>query len=380
MKTHARSISVGLSYMYEPEFNRAVLPLLESGDVEALEWSFDTVADHQLLPDWQQSLLSVYADAGRLYGHGVYYSLLDARWDERQTQWLIRFAAIQNAFPFRHVSEHFGFMSSSHAHRGCPLPVPLMEETLLTGQQRLAALRQVAHSPVGVENLALAFNRQDVLRHGDFLLQLVAPVGGFIVLDLHNIYCQSHNFGLDMRSLILSYPLDRVREIHLSGGSWAPGGHGGNHEIRRDTHGDSIPEEVLAHLPFAILRCPNLDVVFVERLGDTLRQQSDEAAFREEFRRVKGLVRQTAVDHTVPPWPFGGVEALSQPAASQLALVRQQQDILKILSAAPSAEDAKCRLLQNEGLVAWQIGEWDLSMIDTAMQLGRKWGIESENT
>ena len=41
--------------MYEPAFNRAILPLLESGDVDALEWSFDTVADHATLPVPRQS-------------------------------------------------------------------------------------------------------------------------------------------------------------------------------------------------------------------------------------------------------------------------------------------------------------------------------------
>jgi len=36
--------------MYEQAFNRAVMPLLEAGAVDALEWSFDTVSDPGLLP------------------------------------------------------------------------------------------------------------------------------------------------------------------------------------------------------------------------------------------------------------------------------------------------------------------------------------------
>lgn len=66
--------------MYEPEFNRSILPLLEAGDVDVLEWSFDTVTDHKQMPAAIQSLLSAYSDAGLLYGHGVYYSLLAAGW------------------------------------------------------------------------------------------------------------------------------------------------------------------------------------------------------------------------------------------------------------------------------------------------------------
>src|SRR6476660_5259073 len=140
----SRPVSVGVSYMYEPAFNRAILPLLESGDIDALEWSFDTAADHRSLPDWMKSLLGAYSDEDRLYAHGVYYSLLGGRWGPRHTKWLGNWRALQDAYSFRHISEHFGFMTSRHAHQGCPLPVPLHDASVQLGRQRLHALQAVS--------------------------------------------------------------------------------------------------------------------------------------------------------------------------------------------------------------------------------------------
>jgi uncharacterized protein (UPF0276 family) len=372
-----RNVSVGISYMYEPVFNRAIVPLLESGDVDALEWSFDTVSDHDKLPGWTRSLLRAFSDEDRLYGHGVYYSLLTGTWGPRQELWLDRLRRLQHDYSFRHISEHFGFMTSRHAHKGAPLPVPMSEASLSLGRSRLAALCTVSKGPVGVENLALAFTEKDVLSQGTFLRELVEPVGGFIVLDLHNLYCQSANFGIDLHALILSYPLERVREVHLSGGSWADSDHRAG-PVRRDTHDDVIPEMLLSLLPFVIARCPNLDVIFIERLGDTFPARESEALFRAQFLSIKTIVAE-AGQHAVSGWPFPPHMPAGN-ALSDAALFGEQQDILGILATAASAPEAKASLMRHPTLGGsnWRPEQWDLAMLDTAMQIGRKWGIDRE--
>jgi uncharacterized protein (UPF0276 family) len=362
--------------MYEPEFNRAILPLLESGDIDALEWSFDTVLDHTSLPDWIRALLAAYSAEDRLYAHGVYYSLLGGRWGRRHTNWLANWRTLQHTYSFRHISEHFGFMTSRHAHHGCPLPVPMNDASIQLGHQRLRALKDASQCPVGVENLALAFSPAQVVSHGDFLRQLVEPVGGFIVLDLHNVYCQAINFGMDMHTLIMSYPLERVREIHLSGGSWAPSNYQ-DHPVRRDTHDDAVPAAILDVLPFAIQHCPHLDVVFIERLGDTFHSLQDEAQFRQEFLHVKDIVRK-ATDKEVAEWPFAAAASSSKEAPDNAQLHKEQQEILSVLAAATSAEDAMQQLSGNAMLADWHVDQWQLPMLDTALRLGQKWGIEPE--
>lgn len=161
--------------------------------------------------------------------------------------------------------------------------------------------------PVGLENLAFAFGRQDVADQGRFLDRLLEPVNGFVLLDLHNLYCQSCNFGIPIAELLDLYPLSRVRELHISGGSWSSvtgtdpanedhrqGRAGGSaptgNRVRRDTHDGPVPEEVFAAVPQALARCPAVTAVIFERLGGTLHSPADEAALRDDYRRLCQVV------------------------------------------------------------------------------------------
>lgn len=285
---------VGLSLMLEEDFLRASLPLFAAGEVDVLEWSFDVGWSLPHLPNWADELLAHYSGEGRLLGHGVTFSALSGQWTPRQDAWLQRLQVELHERRYIHVSEHFGFMTAGDFHRSAPLPVPLTESSLRLGQHRLQMLRDQGIEHVGLENLAFAFSRQDVADQGRFLAELLQPVDGFLLLDLHNLYCQSCNFGVTIEALLNGYPLDRVRELHVSGGSWSQGR--GGDRVRRDTHDGPVPEEVFAAVPPALERCPNLQAVIFERLGDTITSAADEQQFRNDFRRLQDIVRSANYD------------------------------------------------------------------------------------
>ena len=256
---------LGVAAMLEPDFWTAAFPLLESGAVDVLEWSFDTAPNG--VPEWLGATLDQFADAGALLAHGVSFSPLSGGWHDRQVAWLELWRREAAARPYRWVSEHFGFMTAGETLQGSPFPVPMDARSLRVGRDRLVALAEHCTCPVGLENLAFAFGTDDVARQGEFLDALLDPVDGFLVLDLHNLYCQAVNFDRAPDELMMSYPLQRVRELHVSGGSWSE--HRGR-RIRRDTHDDGVPEEVLAMLATALRQCPSVEVVILERLGGTL--------------------------------------------------------------------------------------------------------------
>jgi uncharacterized protein (UPF0276 family) len=277
----------GLSLMPQTEFLEAAMPLIEAGDVEAVEWSFDTGWKNGV-SDWLSELIDAYSAADRLTGHGVHFSLLSADWTPRQQGWLDRFSEEVHRRNYLHHTEHFGFMTAGDFHRSAPLPVPLTENTLRLGRERFAQLATISPCPMGIENLALALKVEDALEHHQFLEKIVTPSGGFLLLDLHNVYCQLCNFDLAPSDLLDNYPFHLVREIHVSGGSWEPAPHS-TRPIRRDTHDDDVPPAVFALLEFVLPRCPNLKVVFLERLGNTLRPDQFEA-FRKDYRTLKSIV------------------------------------------------------------------------------------------
>lgn len=355
----------------------AAIPLFESEKVEAIEWSFDTVFRHDQLPEWFAELLRAFSREGRLIGHGVFFSLFSGKWTKDQQQWLDRLQTLATAYPFDHITEHFGFMTGADFHKGAPVPVPFTPATLALGRDRLQRIQHACNCPVGLENLAFAYSPEEVKRHGDFLDQLLGSINGFIILDLHNLYCQMHNFNLSPDELLAHYPLDRVREMHISGGSW----HGSHAEpsrtIRRDTHDDAVPDEVFGMLQGTIGRCPNLKYVVLEQLGSGLDTEERRAAFRQDFLKMNRIVGQqnrrltpAPVRTFLPPQPC--VPAPVPP--EDPSLYAQQLQLSRILETAADYRHAQ-QLLGASDLArsGWKIEHWEPCMLETAMDIARKW-------
>lgn len=282
--------------MTEPDFVQAALPLFAADEVEVLEWSFDATWKSGQAA-WLDALLSEFSKSNRLLGHGVHFSILSAQWTERHTWWLEQLKRETGERSYRHVSEHFGFMTAGDFHRGAPLPLPKNEDTVQLGRDRFQRLAEAVPCPLGLENLALALTEQDVRDHGHFLEEIISSSDtGFLILDLHNLYCQLHNFRLSWQELLDDYPLTRVRELHVSGGSWGEAPSAPGQTIRRDTHDDAVPAEVFSLLEEILPLCPKTVAVIFERLGHTLPDTFSHERFREDFLTTKQLVRH--VCHT----------------------------------------------------------------------------------
>ena len=172
---------------------------MEESRVEAIEWSFDTLFNFQQIPGWFLSLLHAFSNEKRLIGHGVFFSLFSGKWTSSQNDWLDQLRKTSTDFHFDHITEHFGFMTGKDFHHGAPLNIPYSRVTRDIGKDRLKRIQDACACPVGLENLAFSYSLDEVKRHGQFLEELLHPVNGFIILDLHNLYCQIHNFSIPIR-------------------------------------------------------------------------------------------------------------------------------------------------------------------------------------
>ncbi|MEQ8704871.1 MAG: DUF692 family protein [Phaeodactylibacter sp.] len=356
---------------------RAAHPLFAAGQVEALEWSFDALFQSPSVPDWFRALIQAYSEEGRLVGHGVFFSLFAGRWSAEQQQWLDRLKALSEVYRFDHVTEHFGFMTGADFHKGAPLGIPFTPQTLQLGRDRLKRISAAAGCPVGLENLAFAYSLEEVRRHGDFLEQLLEPVNGFIILDVHNLYCQLHNFEQQANDLLRLMPLHRVREIHISGGSWEPAHHDPARQIRRDTHDGAVPDAVFELLELAMPQCPNLKYVVLEQLGGALETTAQQQAFQQDFTRMHRLLSNSgkAVGKPVsrnefqaPPFTLEAIPP------SDDTLHQQQRALSAILENSISIEDAR-RALSDSPLsgTAWKVEQWEAEMLETARRIAQKW-------
>lgn len=356
---------------------QASLPLFTAEKVEAIEWSFDTLYKVRDIPDWFVELLRAFGSEGRLIGHGVYFSLFSGKWTTEQQRWLDHLRKVASNFTFDHITEHFGFMTGEDFHKGAPISVPYTPETLAIGIDRLQRIQDACSCPVGLENLAFSYSPEEVKRHGEFLEKLVEPINGFIILDLHNLYCQLHNFSLDFETLILAYPLDRVREIHISGGSWESSGVNPGRRIRRDTHDDAVPEQVFDLLKKALPLCPNLKFVVLEQLGTALHTTESQQCFQQDFDRMQEIVNAFNVqDQRFSMNDFLPAELLplKEPVPQSLELYEQQLELSAILERAKDTHEA-VQMLSRSSLAHsdWKTESWSPYMLETALRIAQKW-------
>lgn len=369
-----RTIYSGVACNLDADILQACYPLFEASKIEAIEWSFDALYKRRNIPDWFLQLLHAFASEGRLIGHGVFFSLFSGRWTYEQQAWLKHLSKVSSAFRFDHITEHFGFMTGADFHSGAPLSIPYTNTTLTIGSDRLARIYDTCSKPVGLENLAFSYDIDEVRRHGDFLNKLIAPVNGFIILDLHNLYCQLQNFAVNVDEIINLYPMDRVREIHISGGSWEDSIIDKGRKIRRDTHDDAVPQEVFALLEYAIAKCPNLKFVILEQVGGALHTQQSRENFAADFLKMSAIVKSAkglsrATNDFLP-------KELIIPAlvAEDEALHQQQTELSEIFETATGYDDALQRLQQSSlANSAWQIENWAPYMLETAINIAQKW-------
>jgi uncharacterized protein (UPF0276 family) len=359
----------------------AALPLFRSGRVGGIEWAFDSLYKNETLPEWFEAFLHEYGRAGRLVGHGVFFSIFSGKWLPEQAVWLKKLAELCQKYEFNHISEHFGFMTGADFHKGAPIGLPLNSTTLRLGRDRLFRIFEACGRPVGLENLAFACSLDEVEIHGEFLEKLLAPVNGFLILDLHNLYCQIQNFGVDFDEIIEKYPLERVREIHVSGGSWEPVESNPAKKIRRDTHDDAVPESVFLMLEKVISRCPNLKFVVLEQLSSGLQTENSQKNFQKDFKKVEKILgkfdNQTPFLNDFLPKK---VKTPQKPVESEW-LSKAQKELSEILENAANWQTARQKLAHSSLADSdWKIENWQPEMLETAVAIAQKWknGWEKE--
>lgn len=273
--------------MPSEDFIASTYELFEAGWVDVLEWSFD-MGFARTLPEWTQGLLLHYSEQNGLLGHGVTLSLFSPDWQARQEQWIEQLHKETKSHSYLQISEHFGFMTSPSFHDGSPMPLPYCPEALALAKARLQYFQSHCPCPIGLENLALAFSREEAFQQGRFLEEVLEDVEGFLVLDIHNLFCLTENFSIDPFELLDSYPLDRVRELHISGGSWLE--RPGRRRLRRDTHDGVVPRELFEWLPKLIKLCPELEFIILERIEGTLLKPQDQTSFRDDYRQLREII------------------------------------------------------------------------------------------
>lgn len=284
---------IGVGFSLQPE--RAFLELLDPilrADVDYFEVAPETmwrVRDGQLVPNGFHGRFAALREAtGRPFvAHGVAFSV-GSRPPHREA-WLARLQADHAVFDFRWYTDHLASTWVDGQNLTLPLPLPPTEEAAATVREALRAMQTVVPD-VGVENTVTYFTLGPPDGEPDFLRAVLRAPRTHLLLDLHNLYTMARNLDFDVDTWLARAPLDRVIEIHVSGGvesppGWLPEGR----TLRLDSHDAAVPEAVWGLLDAVLPRCPAVRGVTLERMEGTVTE-ADVPQVREELRRLRRAV------------------------------------------------------------------------------------------
>jgi uncharacterized protein (UPF0276 family) len=190
-------------------------------------------------------------------------------------------------FPWH--SDHLAFHVAEH-HRpdegdinvSLALPLPLDRDTLGVVAARVAEMRSAVPVPFLLENNVSYFRIPDEdYDEAEFLAELHRASGCGLLLDLHNVYVNERNLGLDGHSFLDRLPLEAVVEVHVAGGMEMDG-------FYLDAHSGPVLEPVWRMLDRVLPRCPNLGGVVFELFGSWYEPMGEDGLLRQ-LERLRTL-------------------------------------------------------------------------------------------
>lgn len=189
-------------------------------------------------------------------------------------------------FPWH--SDHLAFHLAAHEDPGqgemnvnLTLPLPLDQETLELVAARAAEVRRAVPAPFLLENNVAYFRMPDEdYGEPEFLNAFHRLSGCGLLLDLHNLYVNSRNLGVDAAAYLERLDLDAVVELHVAGGMEMDG-------FYLDAHSGAVPEPVWAMLEDVLPRCPNAGGVVFELFGSWYEPLGEDG-LRRQLDRMRG--------------------------------------------------------------------------------------------
>jgi len=133
---------------------------------------------------------------------------------------LARLKILCNRYEPESFSEHLAWSSHGEVFLNDLLPLPYTDETLSLVADHIDEVQEALGRQMLLENPAtyLLFE-ESTIAETDFLRALAGRTGCGLLLDVNNVFVAATNHNLDAHDYLAGFPIDHVREIHLSGHS-----------------------------------------------------------------------------------------------------------------------------------------------------------------
>jgi len=159
-------------------------------------------------------------------------------------------------------SDHLSFarlpQGDREMHTAISLPVPYDLEVLNLLAERVRHITSTVPCPFLLENNVYYVDAPDQeMNEAEFLNRLSIESGCGILLDLHNVYVNSRNYGFTPESFLRDLDMSRVVELHIAGGDDLLG-------FYTDAHAGPVAEPVWTLLEETLRAAPWIRAVTFE--------------------------------------------------------------------------------------------------------------------
>lgn len=282
---------LGVSLHAEPQFLALNRALIESAEVFEVAPEALWTSGCEPAAGAYETFAEIKRRSQRpMIAHGLAFSPGSAIPPPRRDAWLRAMARDQEVFDYLWWSDHLGFTDAAGIHSGLPLPLPRGAETVVACAEAFRQMQQVI-ATVAFENAASYFALGDPRDTPRLWADLCATEPRpHLLLDLHNVFVECSNFGIEIDEYLVPVPWDRVIEIHLSGGSLShPDLLSSGRQFYLDAHDSAVPEPVWGLFERVLPRCSNLRAVIVEWVADAMDRDAA-AQYRRDFDRAGAML------------------------------------------------------------------------------------------
>ncbi|MBL8020916.1 MAG: DUF692 family protein [Leptospirales bacterium] len=165
-----------------------------------------------------------------------------------------------------HWSEHLAFVRAG-GHEIGHLAAPPRTDSVIQGTlANLSRARRSVGSRPLLENIATLIDPpMSDYSETEWIRTILLESDCDLLLDLHNLYANAVNFGMNPFDMLEHIPASRIKMVHLSGGMWIE--HSTTEKRLLDDHLHDPPEIVYDLLEEVARRAPTSLNVVIERDG-----------------------------------------------------------------------------------------------------------------
>ncbi|MGA9319814.1 MAG: DUF692 domain-containing protein [Xanthobacteraceae bacterium] len=166
---------------------------------------------------------------------------------------LARLKTLCDRYQPESFSEHLAWSSHGGVYFNDLLPLPYTPQTLARVAEHIDQLQTTLGRTMLLENPSTYLGIADsTIAEVEFLAEVANRTGCGLLLDVNNVFVSATNHGIQALSYLETFPLDRVREIHLGGHDEETGDAGA--PLLIDAHGSAVADAVWALYALVIAR------------------------------------------------------------------------------------------------------------------------------